>query len=491
MAGTSEQIAAIVKRARDEFRSGKTREYEFRRQQLKNMVQLLEKHEDEIVAALKKDLCKPRQETVIAEILLAKNDAILALEKLSEWMKPQPVETGIVNKMDTCYIKNEPLGVALIISAWNYPVQLIFLPLVGAIAGGNCAVLKPSEVASATAQLVADLVPKYLDPDCYPVVNGGVPETQQLLNQKFDKIFYTGGSAVGKLVMAAAAKNLTRVTLELGGKSPCYIDEDCDMKTVARRICWGKFTNSGQTCVAPDYVLCKPGIQSKFIKSMKETLYEFYGEDPHDSADYGRIVNDKHYNGTIVLGGDTDDKERYISPTILTGVKPSDPVMENEIFGPILPIVSVDSLDDAIDFINDRDKPLALYIFSNKQESIKRIQENTSSGGFCANDVVIHAALETLPFGGVGGSGMGAYHGKHSFEAFTHKKGCMVKKLSMEAMNSIRYPPYKEKNLSWITFLAGRSEKREGVVYIPLMLLGVVCAIMLKVMGLPRYFLSK
>ncbi|KAJ7372496.1 Aldehyde dehydrogenase 3 member B1 [Desmophyllum pertusum] len=342
------------------------------------------------------------------------------------------------------------------------------MPLTGAIAAGNCAVIKPSEVSSAAAELVEKLIPKYLDQDCFTVINGGVEETQCLLkNCKFDKIFYTGGSAVGKLVMEAAAKNLTRVTLELGGKSPCYIDKDSDLEMVTKRISWGKFANAGQTCVAPDYILCHPDIQDELIKRFKETLFDFYGEDPKESPDYARIVNKKHFNrlkslmknGTCAIGGETDESENYIAPTVITGVKPTDPLMENEVFGPLLPIVDIESLDDAIDFINDRDKPLALYIFSNDKSKVQRIMNNTSSGGFLANDTVVHAAVTTLPFGGVGGSGMGAYHGKFSFDSFSHKKGCVLKKQSMESFNSMRYPPYEEKRFGWLRWLIEAKEQ--------------------------------
>ncbi|XP_020900129.1 aldehyde dehydrogenase family 3 member B1 isoform X1 [Exaiptasia diaphana] len=458
----------VVKTAREIFRTGRSREYEFRKQQLQSLVAFFENHEDAILEALHKDLHKPRFEGLIGEVFMVKNDAVTALNNLEDWMKPEYTEKGLLNKMDTCMIRSEPLGVALIIGAWNYPIQVTLLPLVGAIAAGNCAVIKPSEVASATADLIKTLLPKYLDEDCYPVVLGGVEETQELLKQKYDKIFYTGGGAVGRLVMEAAAKNLTRVTLELGGKSPCYIDDECDLAVVANRLAWGKFSNSGQTCVAPDYVLCSPGIQAKLIKHLKETLFEFYGEDARDSSNFGRIINDRHFqrlkkllsHGECVIGGETDEKDRFISPTVLTGIKPSDPVMESEIFGPILPILNVNSLDEAVEFINDRDKPLALYIFSTNKEKINYIMENTSSGGFCANDTVIQAAVESLPFGGVGGSGMGAYHGKHSFDVFSHKKGCLVKSLCMESMNAVRYPPYTEQNTRWIRFLVVKYVKK-------------------------------
>ncbi|KAL9979597.1 hypothetical protein ACROYT_G017278 [Oculina patagonica] len=501
MSGTEQLITLAVKKAKDAFRSGRTRDVEFRREQLRNLLTLMEENEDQIVEALEKDLHKPKVEVILAEIVIVKNDIAFALNNLSEWTKPEiPPEVPIVNKMDTIFTVSEPLGVALIIGAWNYPIQLTIMPLTGAIAAGNCAVIKPSEVASAAAELVSKLIPKYLDQDCFAVVNGGVEETQYLLNNcKFDKIFYTGGSAVGKLVMEAAAKNLTRVTLELGGKSPCYIDKDSDLELVSKRIAWGKFANAGQTCVAPDYVLCHPDMQDELIKRFKETLFDFYGEDPKESPDYARIVNKKHFNrlkalmssGTCVVGGETDESENYIAPTVITGVKPTDPLMENEVFGPLLPIVDIESLDDAIDFINDRDKPLALYIFSNDQSKVQRIMNSTSSGGFLANDTVVHAAVSTLPFGGVGGSGMGAYHGKYSFDSFSHKKGCVLKKQAMESLNSMRYPPYEEKRLGWLRWLIEVKEQSyDKLSDIPPLLLSIPVAIVQKVVGLPRYFLK-
>lgn len=495
-----ELITSAVKKVKDTFRSGRTRDVEFRKEQLRKLLNLFDENEDELIQALQKDLHKPKAEAFLAEVLIVKNDIAYALNNLSEWTKPEMPEVAIVNKMDTCFTISEPLGVALIIGAWNYPVQLTIMPLCGAIAAGNCAVIKPSEVSSSTAKVLTELFPKYLDQDCFTVINGGVEETQYLLQKcKFDKIFYTGGSAVGKLVMAAAAKNLTRVTLELGGKSPCYVDKDSDLEMAAKRITWGKFANAGQTCVAPDYLLCHPDVQDELIRRFKETLFDFYGEDPKESPDYARIVNVKHFNrlkslmssGKCVIGGETDESEKYIAPTVLTGVKPTDPLMENEVFGPLLPIVDVESLDDAIDFINDREKPLALYIFSNDKSKIQRMMDNTSSGGFLANDTMVHTAVVTLPFGGVGGSGMGAYHGKYSFDGFSHKKACLLKKQAMESFNSMRYPPYEEKRIAWLRWLLEVKEiSYDKLSDIPPLLFSIPMALIHKVVGLPRYFLK-
>uniref|UniRef100_A0A8B9Q7K7 Aldehyde dehydrogenase family 3 member A2 n=1 Tax=Apteryx owenii TaxID=8824 RepID=A0A8B9Q7K7_APTOW len=283
-------------------------------------------------------------------------------------------------------------------------------PLIGAIAAGNAVVVKPSEISEHTAQLIADLLPQYIDPELYPVVTGGVPETTELLTQRFDHILYTGNSVVGKIVMAAAAKHLTPVTLELGGKSPCYIDKDCDLAVACRRITWGKYLNCGQTCIAPDYILCEPSIQDKVVENIKRTLQEFYGEDVKKSPDYERIINKRHFRRVLALlegqkiahGGEADEASCFIAPTILTNVSPEAKVMEEEIFGPVLPIVTVKSVDEAIEFINRREKPLALYVFSNNKKLIKRVISETSSGGVTANDVIMHFFLATLPFGGVG-----------------------------------------------------------------------------------------
>ncbi|XP_048120911.1 aldehyde dehydrogenase, dimeric NADP-preferring-like isoform X2 [Alosa alosa] len=294
----------------------------------------------------------------------------------------------------------------------------------------------------------------------YPVVLGGVPETQELLGQRFDHVFYTGNSTVGKLVMEAAARHLTPVTLELGGKSPCYIDKDCDLSIACRRITWGKFANCGQTCIAPDYILCEPGIQDRVVEEIQRTLREFYGEDPKTSPDYGRIINQHHFDrvmallegSSVTVGGKNDREECYIAPTILRDVSPHARLMQEEIFGPVLPIVSVSSVDEAIRFINDREKPLALYVFSQDKKVIKRMLSETSSGGVTVNDVIMHYTINSLPFGGVGNSGMGGYHGKHTFDRLSHHRSCLIKALAMEGMNQVRYPPQNTTQLKRAKF---------------------------------------
>ncbi|NXS31396.1 AL3A2 dehydrogenase, partial [Pomatostomus ruficeps] len=444
-----ERMQQIVGRARAAFNSGRSRPLEFRIQQLKALERMVQEKEKEILAALRADLNKNGPNAYSHEILGVLRELVLAMEKLPSWAAPQTVKKDLMTLRDKAYINYEPLGVVLVIGAWNYPFLLVMQPLIGAITAGNAVVVKPSEVSEKTAQLVAELLPQYLDKDLYTVVTGGVPETTELLTQRFDHILYTGNSAVGRIVMTAAAKHLTPVTLELGGKSPCYIDRDCDLAVACRRITWGKYMNCGQTCIAPDYILCHPSIQSKVVENIKATLKEFYGVDVKSSPDYGRIVNKRHFKRIldllegqkIALGGETDEDSCFIAPTILTDVSPESKVMEEEIFGPVLPIVTVKSVDEAIEFINRREKPLALYVFSNNKQLIKRMIAETSSGGMTANDVLMHAVVPDLPFGGVGHSGMGAYHGKYTFETFSHRRACLVKDLKMEVLNKLRYPP--------------------------------------------------
>jgi len=454
----------LVQGLRKTFLSGKTLPLSFREKQLFQLHKFVKENETQIIEACKDDLHKPKQETLVMEVGMVVGEIALCLEKLAEWMKPEYVSVDMINAMDKCQIRRDPLGVVLIIGAWNYPIQLTLVPLVGAIAAGCCAVLKPYEVSPATAKLLERLT-DYLDPSCYKVVNGGVKETTGLLEEKWDHIFYTGSGNVGKIIMAAAAKHLTSVTLELGGKSPAIIDKGSDLGIVARRLAWGRFVNCGQTCIAPDYVLCCDGSEvPKLVSEIKRALNEFYTEDPKTCADYGRIVNKNHVHrlqkmmegsGRAAIGGDVDADNKYFAPTVLTDVKPTDPVMQNEIFGPILPILSVSSIDEAIDFVNARDKPLALYVFSNNAKNADKVLEKTSSGSALVNDCLMQAAVASLPFGGVGPSGCGAYHGKLSFDVFSHRKAVMKKDQNLEAINDARYPKYtdqKLKLLAWLLF---------------------------------------
>uniref|UniRef100_A0A8C9THA2 Aldehyde dehydrogenase n=1 Tax=Scleropages formosus TaxID=113540 RepID=A0A8C9THA2_SCLFO len=453
-----EQLA--VERARRAFLTGRTKPLEYRIRQLKSLQRFLVERKTEIATALNKDLHKSEHGIPLFETLSLEGEISLTVNKLAEWAAPRPVEKNLLTISDQVYIQPEPLGVVLVIGAWNYPWAVTIQPLIGAIAAGNAAVVKPSEVSMHTAKIMEDLLPLYLDKEMYPVVTGGVLETQELLKQRFDHIFYTGNSTVGKLVMEAASHHLTPVTLELGGKSPCYIDSSCDLTIACRRIAWGKFSNCGQTCIAPDYILCNPAVQDRVVEEIRRTLHEFYGEDPKTSPDYGRIINKRHFGRIMELlkgcevafGGENDQQQCYIAPTVLKNVQSGARVMQEEIFGPLLPIVPVSSVNEAIQFINEQEKPLALYVFSSKKQVIKKMMAETSSGGVMVNDVVMHYTVSSLPFGGVGNSGMGAYHGKHTFDQLSHHRSCFVRSLAMESLNEARYPPLDQSRMRLARF---------------------------------------
>ncbi|MFN8037510.1 MAG: aldehyde dehydrogenase family protein [Acidimicrobiia bacterium] len=451
MAVTSTPATAaseLVARMRASFESGRTRPAAWRRDQLEQLRKLLIDREAELLDALHEDLGKPPIEGWAADVAFTRAELDFALKHLDGWMKPERIGIPLAQQPGSAHVRREPLGVVLIIGPWNYPVQLILTPLVGAIAAGNCVVLKPSELAPATSTTLARLVPQYLDPECVAVVEGAVPETQALLAERWDHILYTGNGTVGRVVMEAAAKHLTPVTLELGGKSPCIVDKSAKIDVAARRIAWGKFLNAGQTCVAPDYVLVDQSIEHRLVDAIRTALDRFYGEDPQSSTDYARIVNDRHFarleallaGGTAAIGGKTDAATRYIAPTVLTDVALDAAVMQEEIFGPILPIIPVADLDAAIDVVNGRDKPLALYVFAEDRAVQDRVVDSTSSGGMCVNGTVLHVGTLGLPFGGVGPSGMGAYHGRASFETFSHAKSILTKSTRVDP--SIPYPPY-------------------------------------------------
>jgi aldehyde dehydrogenase (NAD+) len=451
------EVGATVARLRDTFESGRTKAYEWRARQLDGLARMLAENERAILDALHADVGKPALEAYTAEVAYTAGEVAHARKHLRSWMKPERVSTPVISQPGTSRIHRDPLGVVLIIGPWNYPFQLVMGPLVGAIAAGNCVVLKPSEVAPAVSALVAKLVPLYLDTDGVAVIEGGVPETTALLEERFDHIFYTGNGTVGRIVMAAAAKHLTPVTLELGGKSPCIVDRDVDLEVAAKRIAWGKFFNAGQTCVAPDYVLVHEAVHDRLLELLTSTLRDFYGVDPKSSVDFGRIVNARHHqrlmkllsgSGTVVVGGQGDEAERYLAPTILRDVPADSPVMAGEIFGPILPVLKVKSIDDAVRFINARPKPLALYVYSTNDDVQQRVLDGTSSGGAVVNHCWLHLAVPGLPFGGVGESGMGAYHGKLSFETFSHRKAVLKKPTSIDP--PLIYPPYTESKETWI-----------------------------------------
>ncbi len=441
-------IPAAVKRLRASFESGRTRPLEWRREQLSRLDAMLREQEDVLLGALAADLGKPATEAYAADVGFLFADLRVARKHLGRWTKARRVSTPLVVQPAKAQIVHEPLGVALIIGPWNYPVQLVLAPLIGAIAAGNCAVLKPSEVAPRTSEVVARLVPQYLDSDCVAVIEGGVDETTALLAERFDHIFYTGNGRVGRVVMEAAAKHLTPVTLELGGKSPVIVAADADLDVAARRIAWGKFLNAGQTCIAPDYALVARGREAELVDRLARAVTEFYGADPKTSPDYARIVNDRHFDRVVrmidgahvVIGGDSDAAQRYVAPTVLADVTPDIPAMQEEIFGPVLPVLTVDDVDEAVRFVNERDRPLALYVFSGRTDVARDVIARTSSGGACVNATMFHVAVPTLPFGGVGPSGMGAYHGRAGFETFSHAKSVLTRSTRIDP--KFGYPPY-------------------------------------------------
>jgi aldehyde dehydrogenase (NAD+) len=445
-----------VEKLRKTFASRRTRSYEWRVAQLQALKKFMVEREKEIDEALWKDLRKGRFESVITEEGIIIGEIDYTLKHLSDWMQPENASTPLIDQPGHCRIYPEPLGVALIIGAWNYPINLLLAPLVGALAAGNTAVLKPSELAPATSAVIARFIPEYMDQEAVIVMEGGIPETDEILNIPFDYIFFTGSGKVGKIVMGKAAQHLTPVTLELGGKSPTLILADADLKVAARRVAWGKFMNAGQTCIAPDYILAEASIEAEFTKELTLAISEFYGADPKLSPDYCRIVNAPNFKrlvglmgaGEKVCGGITDEVERYIAPTVIRNVTGDMPVMQEEIFGPILPIIAIADLDSGIHFINSRAKPLSLYLFSKSAASHRKVIEETASGGVLLNDVIMHMPVLTLPFGGVGASGMGAYHGKRSFDTFTHYKGVMSKATWLDL--PIRYAPYTDSKLKWV-----------------------------------------
>lgn len=448
---SNKSISETVKSTREVFKTHRTLPLDFRKKQLKGLLKFFEKEENAICKALYTDLKKSREEALIAEMSLVMKEIRNHLRNLDNWIKPEKVKKGFANLMDELLITSDPYGVVLVIGAWNYPVFVLFMPIVGAIAAGNCVVIKPSEVAEATSLVISDLLPKYIDQECYPIITGGPKETTELLENRFDYIFYTGSSQVGKIIYQAASKYLTPVTLELGGKSPVYVDKTANLKLTAKRILWGKGQNSGQVCIAPDYILCTPEVQEKLLGFMEDVIKEFYNGSVKTSKDFGRIINQRHFdrllallkNQNIAIGGHTDAAERFISPTVLVDVRPEDPIMQEEIFGPLLPIINVRNAQEAIDFINQREKPLALYVFTNDSDVKKEFIEKTSSGGMVINDTIMHIVADGLPFGGVGNSGIGAYKGKYTFDTFVHKKAVLSKSFNplQEKIESVRYPP--------------------------------------------------
>lgn len=438
------------------FNSGKTKDLAWRREQLKAVERMMSEREQDIFDALQSDLGKSAMESFTTETAYVSGDAAYSRKNLNRWTRKRRVSTPIIGQPGKSWIQAEPLGIVLVIGAWNYPLQLTLAGMSAAIAAGNCVVLKPSELAPATSALIAQLIPEFLDPDCVRVVEGDVPETTALLELPFDHILYTGGGNVARIVMAAAAKNLTPVTLELGGKSPCVVLPDANLEATARRIVWGKFTNAGQTCIAPDYVLADADTEALLVPLLEQNIREMFGDDPQQSDSYGRIVNDQHFervsalieSGHTAIGGQSDAADKYIAPTVLTDVADDSAIMREEIFGPVLPIVRAENLEEAIAVIRASDKPLAAYLFTNSKRDERKFLDQVSSGSACINDVMMFMAVHELPFGGVGPSGMGAYSGRAGFETFSHMKAVIRRGWWPDL--DVRYAPHTEKKFKFL-----------------------------------------
>ena len=430
---------------------GTTRPLQWRLEQLDRLDAALSAHSDAVLEALAKDLGKPDVEAYF-EVVAVRQEISLCRRQLRRWIAPKKVSVPLSQRPGRAEVIAEPLGCVLIIGPWNYPFHLAIQPLVSALAAGNTAILKPSEHAPATAQLISSLIGEAFPPEIVQVVQGDGSTAQALLAERFDHIFFTGGERIGKLVMAAAAQHLTPVTLELGGKSPAVVLRDADLEVTSRRLVWGKCLNAGQTCIAPDYLLVERSARTSLIQSLGERLTACFGEEPLDSSDLASIVNDAQYarlsalleqareRGQVLLGGTCDPERRRIAPTVIQVNDREDPLMQEELFGPLLPILEVDGLEQAIEWINQRPKPLALYLFSSSQQNQETVLNTTSSGGVCFNDVVMQVGVPELPFGGVGASGMGAYHGKAGFDTFSHQRSVLRRPFALDL--PFRYPPY-------------------------------------------------
>ena len=445
-------IAEIVRRQREYFNTGATLPLSFRIEMLKKLKAAIAKYDAEINEALKKDLGKSAMESYMCESGLAQGEISYLLRHIRHMARERRVVTPLPQYFSRCFVKPGPYGNVLIMSPWNYPVLLTLDPLADAIAAGNTAVVKPSAYSPASSAILARLIGETFPPEYVAVVTGGRAENAGLLEQKFDMIFFTGSQTVGRLVMKNAAEHLTPVVLELGGKSPCIVDETADIALSARRVVWGKYLNCGQTCVAPDYVLCQESVKPAFIAAVKKEIAAQYGDRPLDNDDYGRIVNEKHFDRLLGLidgkklvhGGGSDRAGLRIEPTVMDGVTWEDPVMGQEIFGPVMPILSFQRVEDIPLLLADKPKPLAFYVFSRDKSHIRLLLERCRFGGGCVNDTIIHLAVPSMGFGGVGESGMGSYHGRDGFRAFSHDRSIVDKKLFLDL--PMRYQPYKKLN---------------------------------------------
>lgn len=448
------EIQEIVSEQKDFFRTQQTKNIKFRKIYLEKLKDLIIKNENLLYEAIYKDFGKSKFDTFTTEISFVLNDINFYLKNLKSLSKPKKVSTNLVNQIGKSRIHSEPLGNILVIGAWNYPYQLSLSPIIAALAAGNCCILKPSEIAENTMKIMAKIINENFPPEYLYVYEGGIDETTELLKLKFDKIFFTGSTKIGKIVYKAAAENLTPVTLELGGKSPAIITKHANLEVAAKRIVWGKFLNAGQTCVAPDYLLVEESIQEQFLEMLRKYIQEF--NYLPNSEHYTKIINQKNFDRLIQLidkdkiyfGGNYNKEKLFIEPTILTNINWEDKVMQEEIFGPILPVVSFTNFNIILNEIVELEKPLAAYLFTNNSEEKENFTQKLSFGGGCINDVMMHLGNENLPFGGIGNSGIGSYHGKFGFETFSHQKAILEKATWGEP--NIKYPPYSEKKLSWI-----------------------------------------
>jgi aldehyde dehydrogenase (NAD+)/aldehyde dehydrogenase (NAD(P)+) len=451
-----DQVLPELALLRETFQHGITLDLKWRRSQLLALDTFLVEREKDIADAVHDDFRKSAAETFLTETGYLRGEIRFALKHLKSWTKPHRVSVPLIYQPAKGYYSPAPYGVVLIIGAWNYPMNLCIAPLISALAAGNCVVVKPSEHAPHTSSVIAEGLGHYLDRSAISVIEGGVEEAKALLEERFDYIFYTGSHAVGREVMSAAARHLTPLTLELGGKCPCIVDENSDIRVAARRIVWAKFLNAGQTCLAPDYVLVHENREDELLLSMREAITDFYGDDPRLSPDYPRIINEKHFHRLETLldgfspwsGGETDPDEHYVAPTILRGVTSMSAIMQSEIFGPLLPVIAFKELEEVLDIIRRAKEPLAIYLFSSDRHVQERVVRLSRSGGVCINDLLFHAALHALPFGGIGSSGFGAYHGRAGFETFSFKRSVLKRALYPDP--SLRYPPYSSRKFSFL-----------------------------------------
>jgi aldehyde dehydrogenase (NAD+) len=443
-------IEAVVEAQRAHFAAGHTLSKDARGEALRAFLAAVQQHEDQIIEALHEDMRRSSTEAYLSEVGYVTGELRNALKSLGKWMRPKKMFSPLAAAPSRSMLVPQPLGLTLIVGPWNYPVQLALAPLVGAVAAGNVCVVKPSELAPASSAVVKAIVDQAFDPKWVAAVEGGIETSQALLQHRWDHIFFTGGTEVGRIYAKAGAEHLSRVTLELGGKSPTIVTPSADLDVAAKRIAWGKWFNTGQTCIAPDYVLAHSSIREALVAKIGDAITSFYGEDPQKSEDYGRIINDRHFAriaglidaDKVAHGGQTDAADRYIAPTVMTGVTLDDAVMGQEIFGPLLPVLDVESMDEVLGTIAQRPNPLALYLFTTEAADEQLILDRVSFGGGCINNTLLHFSDHKLPFGGVGSSGLGAYHGRHSFDAFSHMKGVLKTANFLDPY--VKYPPFDD-----------------------------------------------